>query len=121
MWRILDSLLYKLWKISKSLIFKFDQHIHKTGVPTVLVCTPCLRCIIALEFLLVLFDITTVLIVLVLVLIHSFAYHIFPYKCPRGDGFSKGGGGGGGGGGGAIITDKKINSRVQRQWAIVDT
>ena len=34
--------------------------------------------------------------------------------------FSKGGGGGGGGGC-VTITDKKINSRVQWQWAIMDT
>ena len=42
-------------------------------------------------------------------------YPIYLYKCPRSDAFFKRGGGGGG----ATITDKKISSRVQWQWAII--
>ena len=39
-------------------------------------------------------------------------YRIYLYKHPKGDAFFKSG---------ATVTDKKINSRVQWQWAIMDT
>ena len=39
-------------------------------------------------------------------------YRIYLYKHPKGDAFFKRG---------ATVTDKKINSRVQWQWAIMDT